>query len=193
MTACLAAVALALLTLAPPATFAHGGSARLVLEPDRVAPGGTLLARGDDFGADDEVRLDLVGASWRDEVAAVTSDGDGHFSQSVLIPVSTPAGSYRLDATSSSGVVLTAALSVEGMSGGVGPVRDPDDRLIVTPASPVRLSNPALPEPPPAPALDVSPRSPDLVPFLTVGIGAVVIAGLLALLVVDTARSRRRT
>lgn len=43
------------------AVLAHDGGPRLTLEPARVHPGGVVVVRGEDLGADQEMRIALVG------------------------------------------------------------------------------------------------------------------------------------
>lgn len=43
------------------AVLAHDGRPRLVVEPARVNPGGVVVVRGEDLGADHEMRIALVG------------------------------------------------------------------------------------------------------------------------------------
>jgi hypothetical protein len=163
----------------------------LVLEPDRVAPGGTLLARGDDFGADADVTIELVVGGGRITLATTASDGEGHFAQSVRIPQEAAGGAYRLEATGSSGIVLAADLAVEALPGG-GPVRDPDDRQIgAAPALPASESDRRVITPPASAPLTVPQAGTDPAPILLVGGGAVAIVGLLGVLLVDRLRSRR--
>jgi hypothetical protein len=178
------AAGLMLLALAlAPATAAHDGSPRLVLEPDRIHPGGVVVVRGEDVGADEPLRLALVGAAGRTEVATVTSDGQGHFSVAIEVTGGAPTGAYAIEATSESGSVLSSALTVEGpplVAGGGAPPGQDEGFPAAAPsgavqpvARPIATLGPAVVAPTVTPPADV-----DLVPFVALG-GA--IGGLLLL------------
>jgi hypothetical protein len=106
-------MALALAAL-PGAAIAHEGSARLILEPDRVAPGGVVTIRGEDLGADDEMGIALLGPSAGAELATIATDGQGHFTLSIQVPGDAPAGAYAVRAVAATGYDLAAVLLVEG-------------------------------------------------------------------------------
>ena len=109
----LVVIATALAAL-PGAASAHEGSARLILEPDRINPGGVVTIRGEDLGADDEMRVPLVGTPARADLATISTDGQGHFTLSIQVPAGAPVGVYAVEAASAMGYSLTAALFVEG-------------------------------------------------------------------------------
>ena len=109
----LAVIAIALAAL-PGAAIAHEGSARLILDPDRINPGGVVTIRGEDLGADDEMRVALVGTTARADLATISTDGQGHFTLSIQVPGDAPVGVYAVEAASAMGYNLTAVLFVEG-------------------------------------------------------------------------------
>ena len=109
----LAVIAVALAAL-PGAAIAHEGSARLILDPDRINPGGVVTIRGEDLGADDEMRVALVGTTARADLATISTDGQGHFTLSIQVPADAPVGVYAVEAASAMGYNLTAVLFVEG-------------------------------------------------------------------------------
>ena len=111
----MAALAIAAVWLAAAGlVVAHGGSARLLLDPLRVNPGGTVVVEGDDLSADDQITLVLVGADFRLEVGVNTSDGQGHLVQAFVVPSDLVTGGYQLQAVGSAGDVISAALVVSG-------------------------------------------------------------------------------
>ena len=116
----LAGLAVLLVGLAP-VVRAHDGKARLILEPDRVSPGGVVVVRGEDVSPDDEMHIVLIDAAGRTELATALSDGQGHFSVTAPIPPGMPVRQYVIEATGTSGVTLAATLLVEGL-----PVTDED-------------------------------------------------------------------
>jgi hypothetical protein len=158
------------LSIVPAAASGHEGSARLILEPDRVNPGGVVVVRGEDLGADNELSVALVGTAGRAPLTSVTSDGEGHFSVPVLIPADAPVGVYAIEA----GAGLNAVLFIEGApiaAGDGGPPGRDEPLLVVLPpdwqrslASPIASLRPfvtppdeAAPAPVPADDVDVVP------------------------------------
>lgn len=73
-----------------------------------------VTIRGEDLGADDEMRVALVGTTARADLATITTDGQGHFTLVIEVPVDAPAGVYAVEAAAASGYDLTAVLFVEG-------------------------------------------------------------------------------
>jgi len=120
--------------LVPVVTNAHGGPARIVLEPSTVRPGGTVVVRGEDLSADDVVVVAIAGRGVRVELESELTDGEGHFVQAIVIPYEIAEGSYRIEAKGSVGAVVGAELVVFGspvdpVGGGGG--RDEDDPLLI--------------------------------------------------------------
>ena len=98
--------AAALFLFAVSTTAAHEGGPRLLLEPNRINPGGVVLVRGEDLGLDEPLQLSLVGEVGRVELAAVTTDGEGHFTVAVEVPADVSAGTYAFETTLSSGAPI---------------------------------------------------------------------------------------
>lgn len=182
------------LMIVPSSVGAHEGSARLILEPDRVNPGGVVVVRGEDLGADNEMTVALVGTAGRAPLTTVTSDGEGHFSVAVQIPVDAPVGVYALEAVTDAGAGLNAVLFVEGapiLAGEGGPPGRDEPLLVVLPAdwqrslaSPIASLRPFVaPNAVSTPATD---DGVDLVPLVAL-IGAI---SALTVLVWRTRRSR---
>lgn len=65
-----------------------------------------VVVRGEELGADDEMRLALVGGTGRTRLATVTSDGQGHFSIAVQISTEARAKTYSIEAANSAGLGL---------------------------------------------------------------------------------------
>jgi hypothetical protein len=180
-----AAVAAGLLILAVvPAALAHDGSPRLVLEPPQVSPGQVVVVRGEDLGADDEMRLALVGGAGRTELATVTSDGQGHFTVAVQISADAPAGTYSIEAANAAGLSLATPMSISGTpivaGGGDGAPVGQDEGLPAIVPTPGTASAPgAIAEVRPLPAgTSTASSSIDLVPFVALA-GAIGALGLL--------------
>jgi hypothetical protein len=102
------------LALAPGAVAAHGGAARLIVEPVRLNPGGVVTIRGDDLGAEAEFAVFLTGPPGRIDLAPVVTDGEGHFELVVRVPADAPAGAYDVEAVDPTGWGLSMALTLEG-------------------------------------------------------------------------------
>jgi hypothetical protein len=114
--------------------MAHGGSARLLVEPPRVNPGGTVVVEGDDLSSDDEITLVIAAEGVRVELGTKVSDGQGHLTQAFIVPVDLAVGGYRLEAIGSGGDVIAADLVVSGVPidpAGDGGGQGQDDPLLV--------------------------------------------------------------
>jgi len=186
-------VIVGVLSVAPAVASGHEGSARLILEPDHVNPGGVVVVRGEDLGADSELSIALVGTAGRAALTAVTSDGEGHFSVPILIPADAPVGVYAIEAATDAGAGLNAVLFIEGApiaAGEGGPPGRDEPLLVVLPAdwqrslaSPIASLRPLV-VPPAAPSPPATADSMDLVPV-------VALAGAIAALAVLGWRTRR--
>lgn len=174
-----------LLAALPGAASAHDGIARLILEPDRVNPGGVVVIRGEDLGADDIMQIALIGSAGRTELTTVTSDGQGHFTVAIEVSRDAPPGVYAIEATGQA--TLTVPLFVEGapVSNGDGAPPGQDEGLpAVIPSFAFGASS--------VPIASVQQRTRpadstvDLVPFVAL-FGAIAALGLLVW------RTRRRS
>jgi len=180
-----AGVVASLLILAvAPAARAHDGSPRVVLEPPQVSPGQVVVVRGEDLGADDELRLALIGAAERTELATVTSDGQGHFTVAVQISPDAPAGNYAIEAADSAGLSLSTPMSISGtpivVSGGDGaPVGQDEGLPAIVPTAGAAAAPGPIAEVQPLPAgTSTASASIDLVPFVALA-GAIGALGFL--------------
>jgi len=174
-----------LLAALPGAASAHDGIARLILEPDRVNPGGVVVIRGEDLGADDVMQIALIGLSGRTELTTVTSDGQGHFTVAIAVSPDAPQGVYAIEATGQA--TLTVPLFVEGapVSNGDGAPPGQDEGLpAVIPSFAVGSSRAPIAT---AQLTSVTADSSiDVVPFIAL-FGALAALGLLVW------RTRRRS
>ena len=179
-----AVVAGLLILAAAPAALAHDGSPRLVLEPAQVSPGQVLVVRGDDLGADDELRLALVGGAARTELATVTSDGEGHFTVAVQISADAPAGIYTVEAANASGLSVVTPMSISGApviagAGDGAPVGQDEGLPAIVPTPGTASAPGPIAEVRPVPAgTPAASSSIDLVPFIALA-GAIGALGLL--------------
>lgn len=120
----------------PLAVSAHGGGPALILEPDRVNPGGVLTVRGEDLGSDEPIAFKIVGSAGTIDVGEMTADPVGHLTVALRVPPEMPVGVYALEAYQASGVrVANVPVFVEGapiVEGEGGPGgKDEDDGLLI--------------------------------------------------------------
>jgi hypothetical protein len=132
----LAAAILLLAWIWPLTAAAHGGGPALILEPDRVNPGGVLTVRGEDLGADEPIAFKIVGSAGTLDVGDMTADPVGHLTVALRVPPEMPVGVYALEAYQASGIrVANAPVFVEGapiLEGEGGPGgKDEDDGLLI--------------------------------------------------------------
>ena len=126
--------------VAAPAVLAHGGAPRLLLEPDRSNPGGVVTVRGEDLGSDELITFSVVGLKGAIPIGDMVTDGEGHLTVALQVPVDMVVGVYALEATQASGQrVANAPLFVEGApilpgEGGPGGKDEDDSLLIVLPS-----------------------------------------------------------
>jgi len=110
------------------ASAAHEGGPRLILEPNRVNPGGVVLVRGEDLGLDEAMQVSLVGDAGKADLTAVTTDGQGHFTVAVTMPTDVPVGTYAIQAVTASGMTIQNLVHLEGApiidQGGAPPGQD---------------------------------------------------------------------
>ena len=174
-----AAILAFLLAALPGAASAHEGVARLILEPERVNPGGVVTIRGEDLRADDPMTITLIASDGRTELTTVTSDGEGHFTVTVQLSPEAAPGVYAIEAAGQ--VLLTVPLFVEGapVSNGDGAPPGQDEGLpAVIPSFAATASQVpiAIVQPPTA---TVTESSLDVVPLVAL-FGAIAALALLA-------------
>jgi hypothetical protein len=107
----------------------HEGGPRLILDPSQVNPGGVVLVRGEDLGLDEPMQLSLVGETGRVDLAAVSTDGEGHFTVAVEIPQDISTGTYAIETSLASGGQIRSLVRVDGVAvqpeqGGAPPGQD---------------------------------------------------------------------
>lgn len=167
-----AAILAFLLAALPGAASAHEGVARLILEPERVNPGGVVTIRGEDLRADDTMTITLIASEGRTELTTVTSDGEGHFTVTVQLSPEAVPGVYAIEAAGQ--VLLTVPLFVEGapVSNGDGAPPGQDEGLpAVIPSFAATASQ--VPIAIVQPSAAVTDASVDVVPFIA-AFGAIV-------------------
>ena len=158
---------------------AHEGGPRLILEPNEVSPGGVILIRGEDLPLDEAMQISLVGDVGAAELAAVTTDGEGHFTVAVDIPADAPVGTYAIQATTPSGSAIRSLVQLAGSpileQGGAPPGQDEGLPAVPPVASPPPAAVPAAPVA--SARAELRPLSDptgtgqlDLVPFVALGL-----------------------
>jgi hypothetical protein len=173
-----AAILAFLLAALPGAASAHEGVARLILEPERVNPGGVVTIRGEDLRADDPMTITLIASDGRTELTTVTSDGEGHFTVTVQLSPEAAPGVYAIEAAGQ--VLLTVPLFVEGapVSNGDGAPPGQDEGLpAVIPSFAATASQGPIAVV--QPGAVVSDSSVDVVPFVA-AFGAIAALAFLA-------------
>jgi hypothetical protein len=94
--------------------FAHGGDPRLEISVERINPGGVVEVRGVEFDYDEPVALALMRSEIQIPLTQVTADGEGVFTQIIVLPADLPAGEYKLRARSEHHLVTSPAITVWG-------------------------------------------------------------------------------
>jgi len=69
---------------------------RLRVAEQRLAPGATVAVSGAKFGKGEVYQMLLVGTAGRTKLLDVTTDAQGAFSGSIVVPAGAAAGAYRL-------------------------------------------------------------------------------------------------
>lgn len=113
----------ALLSAQP--ALAHGGEPRLEISVERINPGGVVEVRGVDFDYDEPVVLSLMRSEIQIPLVEVTADGEGVFTQIIVLPTDLPAGEYNFRARSDHHLVTSAIVTVWGVA-----VQDLEDSAI---------------------------------------------------------------
>lgn len=90
-------VALSLVALLPGMAYAHGGT-QVNVKGD-VRANGAIEIAGEDFAANDVVRIELHREGVEPaELGRIPADQDGNFDETLHVPASVPAGIYELAA-----------------------------------------------------------------------------------------------
>jgi hypothetical protein len=105
--------------------YAHGGEPRLEISVERINPGGVMEVRGVDFDYDESVILSLIRSEIQIPLVEVTADGEGVFTQIIVLPADLPAGEYNFRAKSDHHLVTSPMITVWGAA-----VEDQEDNAI---------------------------------------------------------------
>ena len=112
----------------------HEGGPRLILEPERVRPGGVLTIRVEDLPPERPIDLSIAGSAGSVALASVVVDPEGHATVFVEVPVDLPVGLYSVNAEAEDVDVASASVLVEGApvaEGGEPGEKDEDDMLLI--------------------------------------------------------------
>lgn len=94
--------------------YAHGGEPRLEISVERINPGGVMEVRGVDFDYDEPVVLSLMRSEIQIPLVEVTADGEGVFTQIIVLPADLPAGEYNFRAKSDHHLITSPTITVWG-------------------------------------------------------------------------------
>ena len=94
--------------------YAHGGEPRLEISVERVNPGGVMEVRGVDFDYDEPVALSLMRSQIQISSIEITADGEGVFTQIIVLPADLPVGEYNFRAKSDHHLVMSPTIAVWG-------------------------------------------------------------------------------
>ncbi len=99
----------------PPGLFAHDGSTTSLEAPvERVPPGSGVALIGLNFFPGERLRIVLNNVDGSTTgLGSIQAGADGHFEAVVEIPVDTTPGPVTIDAISSSGITMRAAVTVD--------------------------------------------------------------------------------
>jgi hypothetical protein len=108
-----ALVAFVVVVLSGSPVAAHGGEGPgLEVVPNRVEPGETVTILGEELEPLASVQVALLTASGDQLVIATQVDDEGHFVESVMVPVELTPRVYELRATDRAGVAVSTYLTV---------------------------------------------------------------------------------
>jgi hypothetical protein len=111
--------------LAAQPALAHGGEPRLEISVERINPGGVMEVRGVDFDYDEPVVLSLMRSEIQIPLIEVTANGEGVFTQIIVLPADLPTGEYNFRARSDHHMVMSPTIIVWGVA-----VQDQEDSAI---------------------------------------------------------------
>ena len=121
--------------------FAHSGEPRLEIGSERVSPGAPLTVRGFAFADEDAVALSLLGDNRTTRLGTATTDVEGGFTQTLILPVDLAEGTYSLRADDGHHRVdgppfLVSGAPVSAGEAGAGRREEEDSLLAPMPSSP---------------------------------------------------------
>ena len=125
--AALAAFVVAAISVAP--VVAHGGEGpSLEVVPNRVGPGDTVTVLGEELEPLAPVQVDLLTAAGDQRVIETQVDEEGHFVESVIVPIELTPRVYELRGTDGAGLAVSTYLTVlparqERAEAADGPIR----------------------------------------------------------------------
>ncbi len=165
----------------PQRASAHSGEPRLEISLERINPGGTVEIRGVDFDFEESVTLSLISTNIEIPLNELTTDVEGIFTQSVVLPADLPVGEYNFRAQTDHEVVMSSTLTVWGVavedqeSNGIQDQSDVQFEPMPTP-----IPGAATAIPPVVSQENNMPRqgAPGFLIWTTAGIGIIVILGL---------------
>jgi hypothetical protein len=96
--------------------YAHGGEPRLEISLERINPGGVIEVRGVEFDYDEPVVLTLMRSQIQISLMDVTADGEGVFTQIIVLPADLPVGEYNFRAKSDHHLVMSPTITVWGVA-----------------------------------------------------------------------------
>ena len=94
--------------------FAHGGEPRLEISVERINPGGIVEVRGVDFDYEELISLSLTRSKIQIPLSEVTTDVEGIFIQTVVLPSDLPTGEYNFLARTDHHLVTSPTITVWG-------------------------------------------------------------------------------
>jgi len=164
--------------------FAHGDEPRLEISMERLNPGGVVEVRGVAFDYDEPVVLSLMRSEIRIRLVEVTADGEGMFTQIIVLPVDLPIGEYNFLARSDHHIVTSPTITVSGaalLDQEDSGIRDQSDlQLGSIPTFAPGASSTPLPAVAP---IETTPPETSTMPLVWVatGIGILLLVGLILL------------
>ena len=173
----------------------HEGGPRLILEPERVRPGGVLTIRVEDLPPERPVDLSIAGSAGSVPLASVVVDPEGHATVFVEVPLDLPVGTYTVNAEAEDVDVTAASVTVEGTpvaGGGESGEKDEDDMLLVPLPSGWQqsLSGPIVTARPLTETLPAGSGSRMAIEGVVAAIAAVLVLGSIAFVLTSRLRQR---
>ncbi len=191
----LVSIPVLLFTVGGSIAFAHEGGPRLILEPDRVRPGGVLTIRVEDLPPERPVELSIAGSSGSVALASVVVNPEGHATVFVEVPADLPVGGYTVNAKAEDVDVAGASVTVEGapvVEGGEPGEKDEDDMLLIPLPSGWQqsLSGPIVTARPLTETLPIGSGQPPAVEGIVAAIAIALVLGSAALVVGTRLRAK---
>lgn len=164
--------------------FAHGGEPRLEISVERISPGEIVELRGVEFDYDEPIVLSLIRSDFRIPLVDVTADGEGVFTQIIVLPTNLPAGEYNFLAMSDHHIITSPGITVWGaavLEQEDSGIRDQSDlQLGTVPTFAPTVASTPLPA---AAPIETAPPQTSTMPlvWVAVGIGIFLLFGIVLL------------